>query len=192
MFDAQSFVSSAVDPLSTQFEVVPEGEWQMMIDSDPKQLVDTTDDDKAPVGIKHHKGTSERTGKEYDFYDWTLMCIVTDQRVKDKLKNQNLMQAPLYMMAATALQARPAGMFYLGVKAGIEYAGWSETPLMDSLGLPENWLENARSNTFRIIGEMRRGRIDVLPADPGSCGFCDARDICRVESAAALIQVEGV
>ncbi len=63
---------------------------------------------------------------------------------------------------------------------------------MDSLALPENWLENARSNTFRIIGEMRRGRIDVLPADPGSCGFCDARDICRVESAAALIQVEGV
>ena len=90
MFDAQAFVSSAVDPLSTQFEVVPEGEWQMMIDSDPKQLADTTDDDKSPVGIKHHKGTSKKTDKEYDFFDWTLMCIVTDQRVKERLKRESV------------------------------------------------------------------------------------------------------
>ena len=48
----------------------------------------------------------------------------------------------------------------------MEYAGWSETPLMDSLALPEDWLETARANTFRIVGEIRRGRIDVLPADP--------------------------
>ncbi|MEO8371136.1 MAG: PD-(D/E)XK nuclease family protein [Candidatus Solibacter sp.] len=140
----------------------------------------------------HIKGRIDRLdvapdGRAY-IIDYKYSAI---QRVKDKLKNQNLMQAPLYMMAATALQARPAGMFYLGVKAGIEYAGWTESPLMDSLPLPENWLEAARSNTFRIVGEMRRGRIDVLPADSGSCGFCDARDICRVESADAVIQVEG-
>jgi len=140
----------------------------------------------------HIKGRIDRLdiapdGRAY-IIDYKYSSI---QRVKDKLKNQNLMQAPLYMMAATARQARPAGMFYLGVKAGIEYAGWSETPLMDSLALPENWLEIARTNTFRIVGEMRRGRIDVLPADTGNCGFCDARDICRVESTAALVQVEG-
>jgi hypothetical protein len=90
MFDANAFVQAAVDPLSTQFEVVPEGEWQMMIDSDPKQLADTTDDNKAPVGIKRHAGTSEKTGKAYDFYDWTLMCVVTDQRVRDKLKREGV------------------------------------------------------------------------------------------------------
>ena len=90
MFDANAFVQAAVDPLSTQFEVVPEGEWQMMIDSDPKQLADTTDDSKAPVGIKRHAGTSEKTGKAYDFYDWTLMCVVTDQRVRDKLKREGV------------------------------------------------------------------------------------------------------
>ena len=39
------------------------------------------------------------------------------QRVKDKLKNENLLQAPLYMMAAEHLNVRPAGMFYVGVKA---------------------------------------------------------------------------
>jgi len=147
--------------------------------------------DGEEINDLHIKGRIDRLDVAPDggayIIDYKYSAI---QRVKDKLKNLNLMQAPLYMMAATALQARPAGMFYLGVKAGIEYAGWSEMPLMDSLALPENWLESARRNTFRIVGEMRGGRIDVLPADAGNCGFCDARDICRVESAAALIQVE--
>ena len=103
------------------------------------------------------------------------------QRVKAKLENPNLLQAPLYMMAAQHLNVRPAGMFYLGVKGGIEYAGWSETGLMDSLALPENWLETTRDNTLRIVDEIRRGRIEVLPADRDSCRFCDAKDICRIE-----------
>src|SRR5262245_21118115 len=90
MFDANSFVSAAVDPLSTQFEVCPEGEWQMMIDTDPKQLSETTDDEKVSVGIKHHAGTSQKTGREYDFYDWTLMCVVIDDRVKQKLQRESV------------------------------------------------------------------------------------------------------
>ena len=105
------------------------------------------------------------------------------QRVRDKLENPSLLQAPLYMMAAEHLNFRPAGMFYLGVKGGIEYAGWSETGLMDSLALPENWLETTRSNTLRIVDDIRRGRIEVLPADRDSCRFCDAKDICRIETA---------
>jgi len=117
MFDAAKFVDSAVDPLSTQFEVVPEGEWQMMIDTDPKQLVDTTDDDKAPVGIKHHKGVSEKSGKPYDFYDWTLMCVVTDQRVKDKLKRESVkvrMRLGLDLSDAGALATGPNKNVALG------------------------------------------------------------------------------
>ena len=109
------------------------------------------------------------------------------QRVKDKLENPNLLQAPLYMMAAQHLNVRPAGMFYLGVKGGIEYAGWSETGLMDSLALPENWLETTRDNTLRIVDDIRRGRIEVLPADRDSCRFCDAKDICRIEVAATAV-----
>jgi RecB family exonuclease len=109
------------------------------------------------------------------------------QRVKDKLENPNLLQAPLYMMAVEHLNVRPAGMFYLGVKGGIEYAGWSETPLMDSLALPENWLETTRENALRIVDDIRRGRIDVLPADLDSCRFCDAKDICRIEVGQAIL-----
>jgi ATP-dependent helicase/DNAse subunit B len=107
------------------------------------------------------------------------------QRVKDKLKNENLMQAPLYMMAAQHLNVRPAGMFYVGVKGGIEYAGWSDAPLMDSLALPEKWLETTRERTLRIVDEIRRGRVEIVPADRDSCRFCDSKDICRIEVAAA-------
>jgi len=112
------------------------------------------------------------------------------QNVKAKLENPNLMQAPLYMMAAQHLTFRPSGMFYLGVKGSIEYAGWSETPLMDSLALPEKWLENARERTLRIVGEMRRGRIDIAPANRDSCRFCDAKDVCRIEVPVAATKAD--
>lgn len=106
-------------------------------------------------------------------------------RVKDKLKNENLMQAPLYMMAAEQLNVRPAGMFYVGVKGGIEYAGWSDDQSLESLALPEKWLETTRERTLRIVDEMRRGRVEILPADRDSCRFCDSKDVCRIEVAAA-------
>jgi ATP-dependent helicase/DNAse subunit B len=111
-------------------------------------------------------------------------------RVKDKLKNENLMQAPLYMLAAEHLNARPAGMFYVGVKGGIEYAGWSDDLRIDSLPLPGNWLETTRQRTLRIVEEIRRGRVEVVPADRDSCRFCDSKDVCRIEVAAATTQVE--
>ncbi len=113
------------------------------------------------------------------------------QRVKDKLKDANLLQAPLYMMAAQHLNMDAAGMYYVGVKGGIEYAGWSDHPLMESLGLPEEWLESARRRTLEIVGEIRSGRVEVHPTDRERCRFCDSKDICRVETqaAAALVQV---
>jgi ATP-dependent helicase/DNAse subunit B len=114
------------------------------------------------------------------------------QRVKDKLKNENLMQAPLYMLAAEHLKARPAGMFYVGLKGGIEYAGWSEDQRMDSLALPEKWLETARERILRVVEEIRRGRVEIVPADRDSCRFCDARDVCRIEVAATTAEAEGV
>ena len=113
------------------------------------------------------------------------------QRVKDKLKNENLMQAPLYLMAAERLNFRPAGMFYVGVKGSIEYAGWSGDRMMDSLPLPENWLQTTRDRTLEIVDEIRRGRVAILPADRDGCRFCDAKDICRIEVAAAATETEG-
>jgi ATP-dependent helicase/DNAse subunit B len=113
------------------------------------------------------------------------------QRVKDKLKDENLMQAPLYMLAAEHLNARPAGMFYVGLKGGIEYAGWSDDRRMDSLALPEKWLDSARERTLRVVEEIRRGRVEIVPADRDSCRFCDARDVCRIEVAGIAAEAEG-
>ena len=83
-FDPNAF-SQPVDPLTTVYEVCPEGEFQMMIDSDPKQIQVTTDDTSTQFGIRRHVGTSQRTGEPYDFTDWTLACVVMDEKVKARL-----------------------------------------------------------------------------------------------------------
>ena len=113
-------------------------------------------------------------------------------RAKARVKNENLLQAPLYLLAAEQVfHARPEGMFYLGLKGEILYVGWSGTQLLDSLPMPENWLAATRERTLRIVGEIRSGRADAAPADTADCRFCDYRDACRVEVKTAAAQVEG-
>jgi CRISPR/Cas system-associated exonuclease Cas4 (RecB family) len=108
------------------------------------------------------------------------------QRTKGRLKDENLLQAPLYMMAAErAFNQKPDGVFYVGLKAGVEYAGWSRSGILKSLPIPENWLEIAERRTLQAMREIRAGRVEVAPANPASCRFCDCRDICRVTVAAA-------
>jgi ATP-dependent helicase/DNAse subunit B len=108
------------------------------------------------------------------------------KRVRDKLKNESLLQAPLYLMAARdVFHVKPEGMFYVGLKGETVYAGWSETPVFESLPLPENWLDRTRDRVLEIAGEIRGGRIEVAPADPDNCRFCDYRDACRIDQTAA-------
>jgi ATP-dependent helicase/DNAse subunit B len=111
--------------------------------------------------------------------------------VKDKLENGSLLQAPLYLIAAEKLrQIRPAGVFYAGLRAGLEYAGWSEEPLLKSVPMPERWLEATRERVLAIVEEIHSGRIAIAPADPGRCAWCDARDLCRIEQTEALVQLQ--
>jgi hypothetical protein len=114
------------------------------------------------------------------------------QRTKGRLKDENLLQAPLYMMAAErALGVRPDGMFYVGLKAGVEYVGWSRSGILKSQPLPENWLEVAQRRTLQAMREIRAGRVEVAPANPANCRFCDCRDICRVTAGVAAEVAEG-
>ena len=107
---------------------------------------------------------------------------------KDKLENPNLLQAPLYLIAAERVMgAQPAGMFYIGLRGKVQYAGWSDSALMGSNPLPENWLRNAAERTLAIVEEIRGGRIDVKPADRDFCRLCDYHDICRVDAPAAVV-----
>jgi hypothetical protein len=67
-------------------------------------------------------------------------------------------------------------MYYLGLKAAVEYAEWSAT---------DGWRERTIEKTLRVVEEIRGGRIAVAPFDADKCRFCDAKDVCRVEVGAA-------
>ena len=102
--------------------------------------------------------------------------------VEDKLENDNLLQAPIYMLAAEhALGLRPAGVFYVGLRGGLVYAGWSDAPLVNAVALPEKWLERTRERALAIVEEIRQGSVRIAPADAAKCKWCDAKDLCRVE-----------
>jgi hypothetical protein len=80
---------------------------------------------------------------------------------------------------------RAAGMYYLGLKGGIEPAGW------EVADLPPNWLEESRGRTLQIVESIRHGNVGVAPSDRDKCRFCDCADVCRIEIAAASIEAEG-
>jgi len=99
------------------------------------------------------------------------------QGVKNRAADENLLQPQLYVLAVERLFGlRAAGMFYWGLKGGIQRKGWSEP-------FPPGWREQAIETTLRIAGEIRAGRVEPSPADPGKCRFCDFRDVCRFEAA---------
>jgi ATP-dependent helicase/DNAse subunit B len=111
------------------------------------------------------------------------------QRTRHRLNDENLLQAPLYAMAVErAFGQRPAGMFYVGLKGGVVYAGWSDAPVGEIAAepIPEGWLENAEERTLRAVEEIRAGRVEAAPSNPENCRLCDYRDVCRVSPAAGL------
>ena len=114
------------------------------------------------------------------------------QNTKAKLTNQNLVQAPLYLMAAErCFGLRPAGMFYVGLKGAPLYVGWSEAPLLESHPFPEDWMAKTETLVLEVVRRIRAGRIEVAPANPDNCRFCDFRDACRVRAREAGALAEG-
>jgi ATP-dependent helicase/DNAse subunit B len=108
---------------------------------------------------------------------------------REKLTDENLLQAPLYAMAARDKFGVPvAGVFYIGLKKEIKYAGWSEDGFLDSLPIPDDWLDAARRKTLRVVEEIRSGRIEPNPADPAKCRRCDYRDACRFRARQAAVE----
>lgn len=100
------------------------------------------------------------------------------QNTKAKLQNDNLLQPPLYLLAAIrTFGYAPEAMFYVGLKGGIEEAQWPTG---------EDWQPRAIARTESIVAEIRSGRIEIAPADPDKCRFCDAQDICRIETTAPV------
>ena len=108
------------------------------------------------------------------------------QNTKNRLENENLLQAPFYLMAVEkAFHLKAAGMYYVGLKGGIQHAGWNVAEK------GSDWLDRARERTFDIVAKIRAGRVEVQPFDRDKCRFCDCADVCRIEIAQPEIAVEG-
>ena len=110
------------------------------------------------------------------------------QNTKKKLDDERLLQAPLYLMsAAEEFGVTPAGMFYIGLKGGVEYAGWSGSGELGAQPMPEAWFARTRERALRALEEIRGGRIEVKPADREGCRFCECRDVCRIDVPTAAV-----
>jgi ATP-dependent helicase/DNAse subunit B len=158
------------------------------------QLVARTPDDAVEISGRIDRLDTAADGRAY-VIDYKYSA---SQRIKERVKDLSLLQGPLYMMAAERhFGVKPDGVFYVGLKAGVEYAGWSRSGMLKSLPIPENWLEIAEQRTLQAMHEIRAGRVEVAPANPAKCRYCDCRDICRVnlavvaEAAAAAEAKEG-
>lgn len=78
-FDPQQFMSTPADPLPTTYEVIPEGEYKMMIDTDPKN-----------VEVRKIEGISQKSGEPYLFYQLEISCLVLDDALKAKLARERV------------------------------------------------------------------------------------------------------
>ncbi|HXI42001.1 MAG TPA: PD-(D/E)XK nuclease family protein [Bryobacteraceae bacterium] len=111
---------------------------------------------------------------------------------KDKVENQDLLQGPLYWLAAErAFGLQPAGMYYCSLRDGVQYAGWGEQPawLAGAAIQPFSceWLDSAIERSVAASRQIVTGQIKPLPSDLSKCRFCDFKDICRYEGAVTAI-----
>lgn len=101
-------------------------------------------------------------------------------RVRDKVRNGRVLQAPLYVLACeTTLKREVAGMFYLGLKKDVKCAGWGSGFGGEGEPLTQEWLEAGLAAAREAISTIRAGSTAPEPDDTELCGFCELRDVCR-------------
>jgi RecB family exonuclease len=121
-----------------------------------------------------------------------------EKTVKEHEKGQRV-QGGLYLRAAEkCFGLEPAAMVYYGLRSEASLQGWR-------CGVPElpDAVANCVAEEFRaVIGQaversleaaakIRAGEARAAPADADKCRYCEFADICRVESAPALVTVAG-
>jgi RecB family exonuclease len=110
------------------------------------------------------------------------------ENLKKRMESNRYLQPQLYMLAAErSFGRRPAGMFYCGLRGGVKWAGWSDDSMLMAKPIPPDWLQQATETTLRVVHEIRAGRLAPDPADPEQCSRCDYRDVCRLDTAAAVV-----
>jgi ATP-dependent helicase/DNAse subunit B len=120
------------------------------------------------------------------------------QTVRDTVKAHELgrlVQGGLYLLAAEkCFGLNPAAMVYCGIRSETSVQGWRR----DVPELPDT-VTNCVAEVFREVidqavarsreaaARIRAGEIRAAPADADKCRYCDFLDICRVESAPAVV-----
>jgi ATP-dependent helicase/DNAse subunit B len=120
-------------------------------------------------------------------------------RIRDHVDNTesgDAVQGGLYLMAVErAFQLQPAGMLFCGLKKDVSWGGWHVSiPGLQRVGEARRQedirelMEQAGRKVEETYALISQGRIAARPADTDKCRWCDFRDICRIESAAAAAE----
>jgi ATP-dependent helicase/nuclease subunit B len=118
-------------------------------------------------------------------------------RIKDRVEDTesgDSVQAGLYLLAAERVfRVKPAGVLFCGLRQEVTWGGWhASIPGLEQIGeraTPEALAElrdAAVDAALRVQQEIASGRIAPEPKVLRKCEWCDFRDICRVEVAAAV------
>ena len=108
-------------------------------------------------------------------------------------------QAGLYLAAArNSFGLQPSGMLFCGLKKDVTWGGWhSGIAGIEAIGTActrdvlEDLIRNATESAERTYEAIVTGHIAPHPADVDKCRWCDFRDICRIESIAAVRKAGG-
>ena len=114
------------------------------------------------------------------------------KKVTEYISNKNLLQGPLYWLAAErGFRLNTAAMYYCGLRDEVSYGGWGEKPgwLQATAVEPfsAEWLDDAVQRSVRAAQEIAAGRIVPSPSDTSKCRFCNFKDVCRYTGAEMII-----
>ena len=112
---------------------------------------------------------------------------------KGKVDDSTRLQGPLYVRGIALAGESVAAMVYFSLKGKPEAFGWGIVPgLAKELeALTPEWVARGVAETGRAVEAVRSGLIAVLPSSKDACSYCDAKDVCRVETGAALSLGQG-
>ncbi|MDQ2899149.1 MAG: PD-(D/E)XK nuclease family protein [Acidobacteriota bacterium] len=105
------------------------------------------------------------------------------------IEDETKLQAPIYLLAIErAFGLKPAAMAYYSLRGDLKTSGRGSVPGLETDWEPitREWLDASAGTIIENVRQLRDGRILPAPASVEPCRYCDVRDVCRYEKAAAL------
>lgn len=124
----------------------------------------------------------------------------TPEKIRSRIRAHlqgELVQGGLYLWAAKQLyQADAAGVLYCGLRGEVSWGGWHLPSFgwqqigdsVEAEGL-RDMMDRAVQASLNAAARIGSGEIAPAPADRTKCGWCEFRDLCRVESTPAGVTI---